>query len=83
MDYQMISIGYKNIVAKNRIIAIVSPHSRPVKLMINQAREKGKLIDATLGKRTKSVIVTDSDHVILSTNSADTLAQRIRESNKS
>jgi regulator of extracellular matrix RemA (YlzA/DUF370 family) len=51
--------------------------------MINQAREKGKLIDATLGKRTKSVIVTDSDHVILSTNSADTLAQRIRESNKS
>ncbi len=81
MDYQMVSIGYKNIVARNRIIAIVSPNSRPIKNMINLAKEKGKLIDATLGKRTKSVIVTDSDHVILSTNSTDTLLQRIKEMN--
>ena len=81
MDYQMISVGYKNIVARNRIIAIVSPNSRPVKNLITQAREKGKLVDATLGKRTKSVIITDSDHVILSTNSTDTLSQRIRDIN--
>ncbi|HEC32600.1 MAG TPA: DUF370 domain-containing protein, partial [Deltaproteobacteria bacterium] len=69
MDYPMLSIGYKNVIAKNRIIAIISPNSRPVKMMIQSARENGKLIDATLGKKTKSVIVTDSDHVILSTNS--------------
>lgn len=81
MDYQMISVGYKNIVARNRIIAIVSPNSRPVKNLILQAREKGKLVDATLGKRTKSVIITDSDHVILSTNSTDTLSQRIGDLN--
>ncbi|HDI51726.1 hypothetical protein DRP98_06135 [candidate division KSB1 bacterium] len=73
----MLSIGYKNVIAKNRIIAIISPNSRPVKMMIQSARENGKLIDATLGKKTKSVIVTDSDHVILSTNSTETLTQRI------
>ncbi|MCD6165273.1 hypothetical protein B5M50_00645 [candidate division KSB1 bacterium 4484_219] len=77
MDYPMLSIGYKNVIAKNRIIAIISPNSRPVKMMIQSARENGKLIDATLGKKTKSVIVTDSDHVILSTNSTETLTQRI------
>jgi len=77
LDYPMLSIGYKNVIAKNRIIAIISPNSRPVKMMIQSARENGKLIDATLGKKTKSVIVTDSDHVILSTNSTETLTQRI------
>jgi len=82
VNYPIISIGYKNVVAKNRIIAVVSPNSRPVKILINNAKERGKLIDATLGKRTKSVIITDSDHIILSTNSTDTIAQRIRNSNR-
>lgn len=82
MDYPMLSIGYKNVIAKNRIIAIISPNSRPVKIMIQKARESGKLVDATLGKKTKAVIVTDSDHVVLSTNSTETLTQRIRSSNQ-
>lgn len=72
----MISVGYRNHVAKDRIVAIVSPDSRPIKNMINGAKERGKLIDATMGKKTKAVIITDSDHIILSANSTDTLRHR-------
>jgi regulator of extracellular matrix RemA (YlzA/DUF370 family) len=73
---RMISVGYRNHVAKDRIVAIVSPDSRPIKNMINGAKEKGKLIDATMGKKTKAVIITNSDHIILSANSTDTLKHR-------
>lgn len=72
----MISIGYKNYIAKDRIISIIAPDSRPTKTMIAQARESGKLIDATMGKKTKSVIIMDSDHVILSANTAETIVHR-------
>ncbi len=74
----MISVGYRNLVAKDRIVAIVSPDSRPIKNMINGAKEKGKLIDATMGKKTKAVIIMDSDHIILSANSTNTLKHRFR-----
>jgi len=73
----MISIGYRNYIAVNRIVAIISPDSRPTKNMISGAREKGKIIDATMGKKTKSVIVTNSNHVVLSANSPDTIVHRI------
>ncbi len=63
---QLINIGYGNMVSANRVVAVVSPDSAPVKRMIQEAREAGKLIDATLGRRTKAVLVMDSAHVVLS-----------------
>lgn len=72
----MISIGYKNYISLDRIVAIMSPSSRPTKSLIAGAREDGRLIDATMGKKTKSVIVANSNHVILSANTPDTIVQR-------
>ena len=63
---QLINIGYGNMLAANRVIAVVSPDSAPVKRMVQDAREAGKLIDATLGRKTRSVLVTDSGHIVLS-----------------
>ena len=67
MDIKLVNIGFGNIVAANRIVAIVSPESAPIKRIIQEAREKGILIDATYGRRTRAVIVVDSGHVICST----------------
>jgi len=64
--YQLINIGFGNIVSANRIISIVSPESAPIKRIIQEARDRHMLIDATYGRRTRAVIITDSDHVILS-----------------
>ena len=66
MSIKMINIGFGNIVSANRIIAVISPESAPVKRIISDARDKGLLIDATYGRKTRAVIVTDSSHVILS-----------------
>lgn len=66
MEIKLINIGYGNIVAANRIIAIVSPESAPIKRIVQEARERAMLIDATYGRPTRAVIITDSDHVILS-----------------
>ncbi len=74
----MISVGYRNYISVNRIVAIISPESRPTKNMINGARDQGKLVDATMGKKTKSVIISNSNHVILSANSSDTIVNRIQ-----
>lgn len=68
---EMINIGYSCFVSSNRIIALVSPDSSPVKRLIQEAKDKGTLIDATYGKKTKTVIVMDSDHIILSARTAD------------
>ena len=76
MGIQLINIGFGNIVAANRVIAIVSPESAPIKRIINDAREKGHLIDATYGRRTRAVIVTDSNHVVLSAIQPETVAHR-------
>ena len=76
MDIQLINIGFGNIVAANRVIAIVAPESAPIKRIINDAREKGQLIDATYGRRTRSVIVTDSSHIVLSAIQPETVANR-------
>ena len=77
MSIKLINIGFGNIVSANRIIAIVSPESAPVKRLVQEAREKSMLIDATYGRRTRAVIVTDSDHIILSAVQPETVAQRL------
>lgn len=77
MDIKLINIGFGNIVSANRIIAIVSPESAPIKRIITEARDRGMLIDATYGRRTRAVIITDSDHVILSAVQPETVAHRL------
>ncbi|NEO74297.1 extracellular matrix/biofilm regulator RemA [Moorena sp. SIO3H5] len=76
MDIQLINIGFGNIVSANRVVAIVSPESAPIKRIITEAKERGYLIDATYGRRTRAVIVTDSSHVILSAIQPETVAHR-------
>lgn len=73
---QLVNIGFGNVVSASRIVAIVSPESAPIKRIIQDAREAGSLIDATYGRRTRAVIVTDSDHVILSAIQPETVANR-------
>nr|WP_245302962.1 DUF370 domain-containing protein [Symbiobacterium terraclitae] len=73
----MVNIGFGNIVAANRIVAIVSPESAPIKRIISEARDKGTLIDATYGRRTRAVVITDSDHVVLSAVQPETVANRL------
>jgi regulator of extracellular matrix RemA (YlzA/DUF370 family) len=73
---RLLSTGFGNYVVAERIVAIVSPDSAPMKRLKDEARAGGKLVDATQGRRTRSIIVTDSDHVILSAIQADTIAQR-------
>lgn len=77
MEIKLINIGFGNIVSANRIISIVSPESAPIKRIIQEARDKGMLVDATYGRRTRAVIITDSDHVILSAVQPETVAHRL------
>ena len=73
----LINIGFGTMVSANRLVAIVSPESAPIKRIIADARERGSLIDATYGRRTRAVIITDSDHVILSAVQPETVANRL------
>ena len=77
MDIKLVNIGFGNIVSANRIIAIVSPESAPIKRIVAEARDRGSLIDATYGRRTRAVIIADSDHVILSAVHPETVANRL------
>lgn len=77
MGIQLINIGFGNIVSANRIISLVSPESAPIKRLITEARDRNMLIDATYGRRTRAVIIMDSDHVILSSVQPETVAQRL------
>lgn len=74
---RLINIGFGNMIAADRIIAIVSPDSAPVKRLILEARERRRVIDATQGRRTRAVIQTDSDHVVLSAIQPETIAGRV------
>ena len=74
---QLVNIGFGNIVSANRIIAIVSPESAPIKRMVQEAKDKGTAIDATYGRRTRAVVITDSDHLILSALQPETVASRL------
>ena len=74
---KLINIGFGNMVCANRLIAIVSPESAPIRRIIQDARDRGSLVDATYGRRTRAVIITDSDHVILSAVQPETVANRL------
>jgi regulator of extracellular matrix RemA (YlzA/DUF370 family) len=74
---KLINIGFGNIVSAGRIVAIISPESAPVKRIISEARDRSMLIDATYGRRTRAVIITDSDHIILSAVQPETVAHRL------
>lgn len=76
---KLINIGFGNIVLSNRIIAIVSPESAPIKRIIQEARDRGACIDATYGRRTRAVIITDSDHIILSALQPETVSSRLND----
>lgn len=73
---KFINIGYGNFVAAERIVAVVSPDSAPVKRLVQEAKEAGRVIDVSCGKRTRAVIITDSEHVLLSAFQSETLAAR-------
>jgi regulator of extracellular matrix RemA (YlzA/DUF370 family) len=77
MSIKLINIGFGNIVSANRVIAVVSPDSAPIKRIIQEAGDAGMKIDATYGRRTRAVIITDSDHVILSAVQPETIAHRL------
>ncbi|MGE4485059.1 MAG: extracellular matrix/biofilm regulator RemA [Oscillospiraceae bacterium] len=74
---KLINIGFGNMVSASRLVAIVSPESAPIKRIITDARDKGQLVDATYGRRTRAVIITDSGHVVLSAIQPETVAGRL------
>ncbi|HHW25586.1 MAG TPA: DUF370 domain-containing protein [Bacillota bacterium] len=74
---KFINIGFGNMVASTRIVALVSPDSAPIKRLVQDAREQGRVIDVTCGRRTRAVIITDSDNVILSAIQAETISNRL------
>ena len=77
MDIKLINIGFGNIVAAGRVIAVVSPDAAPIKRIIQEARDSERLIDASYGRRTRSVVIMDSDHVVLSAVQPETIAHRM------
>lgn len=74
---KLINIGFGNMISASRMIAIVSPESAPIKRIIQDARDRGSLIDATYGRRTRAVLIMDSDHVVLSAVQPETVANRV------
>ncbi len=74
---KFINVGFGNMILDERVIALVSPDSAPAKRTVAEAKEKGRIIDCTSGRRTKSVIITDSDHVIISALAPETVANRL------
>lgn len=77
--YGLINIGFGNVVIGDRVIVIVNPESAPLKRLKDGAKDDGKLIDATYGRKTRSILITDSNHVILSAIQPETIAQRFKE----
>ena len=77
---KLINIGFGNMVSAGRLVAIVSPDSAPIKRIIQEARDRGMLIDATYGRRSRAVIITDSDHIVLSAIQPETIAHRLEAS---
>ena len=77
MGFRLVNIGFGNIVAANRLVAIIGPESAPIKRALQEAREANRLIDATCGRRTRAVLVLDSGHVILSAIQPETIAGRV------
>jgi hypothetical protein len=82
MDKKLLNLGFGNLVVASRVVAIVTPGSAPTKRLREDAREAQKLIDVTQGRKTRSIIVTDSDHVVLSAVEAHTVANRLMTDNQ-
>lgn len=80
MSQKLVSIGFGNSVVSRRVVAIISPNAAPIKRLRDEARDEKRLIDATQGRRTRAVIITDSNHVVLSAIQSETLAQRFSPS---
>ncbi len=76
---QLINIGFGNVVAQEKIVAIVSPDAAPVKRLVQEARDQGKVVDASCGRRTRAVLIMDSGHVVLSALQPETVASRSEE----
>ena len=76
MTHKLVNVGFGNSVVSRRVVAIISPNAAPIKRLRDEAREDRRLIDATQGRKTRSVIITDSNHVILSAIQSETIAQR-------
>ena len=76
---RFINIGFGNMVASSRVVSVVSPDSAPIKRLITDARDEGRVVDVTCGRRTRAVIITDSDHVILSAIQTETIAGRLSD----
>lgn len=76
---KLINIGFGNMISAGRLIAIVSPESAPIKRMVQEARDRGVLIDATYGRRTRGVLIMDNDHLVLSAFQPETIANRLGE----
>lgn len=76
---KLINIGFGNMINAERIIAVVSPDSAPIKRMVQEGKDRGTVIDASFGRKTRTVIITDSDHIILSYLTAETVSNRISE----
>ena len=74
---KLVNIGFGNTVAADKIVAIVSPDSAPIKRMVQEAKDNGTAIDATFGRKTRAVVIMDSDHIVLSAVQAETIADRI------
>ena len=74
---KLINIGFGNMISAGRLLAIVSPESAPIKRMVQEARDRGVLIDATYGRRTRAVLIMDSDHIVLSALQPETVAARL------
>jgi regulator of extracellular matrix RemA (YlzA/DUF370 family) len=80
MDYRLVHIGFGNMVAADRVVAIISPASAPIRRMRDEAREAGFLVDATQGRKTRAVLIMDSKHVIMSAIQPETISARFEES---
>ncbi|MBE6679221.1 MAG: DUF370 domain-containing protein [Ruminococcaceae bacterium] len=76
---KFINVGFGNMVAADRVVALVSPDSAPMKRLVSEAREGGRIIDVTCGRRTRAIIITDSDHVILSATQPETISNRLAD----
>lgn len=82
MGIKLLNVGFGNVVSAQRVVAVISPSSAPIKRLKEEAKERGKLIDATEGRMTRSMIITDSDHLILSALQTERLAERLSKDEK-
>jgi extracellular matrix regulatory protein A len=82
MNENLVNIGFKNSISTNKLLVIVKPNSTPTRRLISEARDRGMLIDTTYGRRTRAVIITDTDHVILSSVQPETIAYRFPTTEK-